>query len=110
MKRKVRIGGLEIGGGAPVRVESMLKVGLAEKEKCLAQCERLLSEGCELVRAALPSSELAGALAWLAKRTTLPLMADVHFDPAIAVAAMRTGCPSVRLTPAICRSAGSPKW
>ncbi|MDR2523025.1 MAG: (E)-4-hydroxy-3-methylbut-2-enyl-diphosphate synthase [Synergistaceae bacterium] len=99
MKRRVRIGGLEIGGGVPVRVESMLKVSLAEKEKCLAQCEHLLSEGCELVRAALPSSELTGNLSWLLKHTALPIVADVHFDPAIAMAAMRAGCLGVRLNP-----------
>ncbi|MCL2009064.1 MAG: (E)-4-hydroxy-3-methylbut-2-enyl-diphosphate synthase [Synergistaceae bacterium] len=99
MKRSVRIGTLGVGGGAPVRVESMLKEDIREREKCLAQCERLLEEGCELARAALPSADLAEPLAWLNERTSLPLMADIHFDPSIAVAAMKAGCSSVRINP-----------
>ena len=99
MKRSVKIGSLDIGGGAPIRVESMLKEELLNRETCLAQCERLLKEGCELARAALPSADLAESLAWLNKRTSLPLMADVHFDPAIAVAAMKAGCTSIRINP-----------
>jgi (E)-4-hydroxy-3-methylbut-2-enyl-diphosphate synthase len=99
MKRQVKIGGLTIGGGAPVRVESMLKIGLLQREKCLEQCQRLLAEGCELARAALPEAELAEHLAWLNGHTSLHLMADVHFDPAIAVAAMRAGCAGIRINP-----------
>ncbi|MDR2136794.1 MAG: (E)-4-hydroxy-3-methylbut-2-enyl-diphosphate synthase [Synergistaceae bacterium] len=99
MKRLVKIGALAIGGGAPIRVESMLKVALSLKEKCLEQCERLLIEGCELARVALPEAELADSLAWVNRRTSLPLMADVHFDPEIAVAAMRGGCAGIRINP-----------
>ncbi|MDR2137593.1 MAG: (E)-4-hydroxy-3-methylbut-2-enyl-diphosphate synthase [Synergistaceae bacterium] len=99
MKRRVTIGRLTVGGGAPIRVESMLKRPLSEKEDCLAQCERLLAEGCELARAALPALELAGPLEWLNRHTALPLMADIHFDPALAVAAMKAGCASIRINP-----------
>jgi len=99
MKRSVKIGPLEIGGGAPIRVESMLKEDILDTEKCLGQCERLLNEGCELARVALPSAELADSLEWLNKRTTIPLMADIHFDPSIALAAMKAGCASIRINP-----------
>ncbi|MDR1979285.1 MAG: (E)-4-hydroxy-3-methylbut-2-enyl-diphosphate synthase [Synergistaceae bacterium] len=99
MKRQIKIGNVSIGGNAPVRVESMLKVPLSQKEKCVEQCERLLREGCELARVALPSADLAEVLAWLNERTSLPLMADVHFDPEIAVAAMKAGCGSIRINP-----------
>lgn len=99
MRRRVVIGGVTIGAGSPVRVESMLKVALPEREACLAQCERLRGVGCELFRVALPSADLADHLAWLVQRTSLPLMADVHFDPAIAVAAMAAGCASIRINP-----------
>ena len=54
MRRQVRIGSLTVGGGAPVRVESMLKTPLSDREACRAQCESLLREGCELARVALP--------------------------------------------------------
>jgi (E)-4-hydroxy-3-methylbut-2-enyl-diphosphate synthase len=77
----------------------MLKRRLSEREECLAQCERLLREGCELARAALPSLELADSLEWLNKHTSLPLMADIHFDPDLAVAAMKAGCAAVRINP-----------
>ncbi|MDR1622371.1 MAG: (E)-4-hydroxy-3-methylbut-2-enyl-diphosphate synthase [Synergistaceae bacterium] len=99
MTRQIKIGKLSIGGGAPVRVESMLKIALSQKEECAAQCERLLREGCELARVALPSADLAESLAWLNGHTSLPLMADVHFDPEIAVAAMKAGCASIRINP-----------
>ena len=99
MKRGVKIGSLTIGGGEPIRVESMLKVGLRERGKCLEQCESLLQEGCELARVALPTADLAESLRWLNERTSLELMADIHFDPDIAVAAMKAGCASVRINP-----------
>jgi (E)-4-hydroxy-3-methylbut-2-enyl-diphosphate synthase len=97
--RRVEIKGLTIGGNAPIRVESMLKRRLSEKEECLGQCERLLGEGCELARAAFPSLDLADSLEWLNKHTPLPLMADIHFDPALAVAAMKAGCAAIRINP-----------
>ncbi|RRD64767.1 flavodoxin-dependent (E)-4-hydroxy-3-methylbut-2-enyl-diphosphate synthase [Fretibacterium sp. OH1220_COT-178] len=99
MKRQVRIGPLSVGGGAPVRVESMLKTPLSDRAACLAQCESLLRSGCELARVALPRAEDAGGLAWLLPRTELPLMADIHFDPALALAAMAAGCRSIRINP-----------
>ncbi|MDR1375982.1 MAG: (E)-4-hydroxy-3-methylbut-2-enyl-diphosphate synthase [Synergistaceae bacterium] len=99
MKRQIKIGSVSIGGGAPVRVESMLKTALSQKEECAQQCERLLREGCELARVALPSVDLAEPLAWLNAHTSLPLMADVHFDPEIAIAAIRAGCASIRINP-----------
>ncbi|GHV35993.1 4-hydroxy-3-methylbut-2-en-1-yl diphosphate synthase (flavodoxin) [Synergistales bacterium] len=103
MTRKLKIGTLTIGGRAPVRVESMLKERLSsapeDMEKCRAQCERLLCEGCELARVAFPASELEKPLKWLIDHTSLPLMADIHFDPDLALAAMRAGCASIRINP-----------
>ncbi|MFA7621245.1 MAG: (E)-4-hydroxy-3-methylbut-2-enyl-diphosphate synthase [Aminobacteriaceae bacterium] len=97
--RKVTIKGLQIGGGSPVRVESMLKIPLSLREECLAQCARLQKSGCELVRAAFPSIELLDDLEWLGERSSVPLMADIHFDGALALAAMEAGIPSVRINP-----------
>ena len=99
MKRQIKIGRVTIGGDSPVRVESMLKISLLQKEACLEQCERLQLAGCELARVALPSMESAEKLAWLNKRTSLPLMADIHFDPALAIAAIEAGCASIRINP-----------
>ncbi|NLL36440.1 MAG: (E)-4-hydroxy-3-methylbut-2-enyl-diphosphate synthase [Fretibacterium sp.] len=99
MRRQVLIGSLTIGGGAPIRVESMLKRPLGDRDGCLKQCESLQRSGCELVRVALPELEAAGHLKWLLSRTSLPLMADIHFDPALALAAIEAGCRSIRLNP-----------
>lgn len=99
MAETVIIGGLSIGNGHPVRVESMLKIPLSSREECLEQCRSLASCGCELVRAAFPSPELAGDLAWLNDKSPVPLMADIHFDPALALAALEAGTPSIRINP-----------
>jgi (E)-4-hydroxy-3-methylbut-2-enyl-diphosphate synthase len=99
MSSQVIIQGLKIGGGAPVRVESMLKAPLTDIEGCVSQCDRLLLAGCELARVALPDARLAQSLKDLIQKTTLRLMADIHFDPDIAIAAMKSGCSSVRINP-----------
>ncbi len=99
MKRSVKIGDLVIGAGSPIRVESMLKVALNNRSGCLEQCESLLKCGCELARVALPRADLAEDLAWLVKNTKLTLMADIHFDPALAILAMEAGCRAIRINP-----------
>ena len=98
-KRQVNIGGLTIGGDAPVRVESMLKVSLDKREECSAQCERLISAGCEMARAALPDKKFADDLKHLVSNTSLIIMADIHFDPALAILAMEAGCRAIRINP-----------
>lgn len=99
MTKKLTIGTLTLGGTAPVRVESMLKIPLFRREECLAQCISLHQEGCELIRAAYPSSELKGDLEWLNGRSPVPLMADIHFDPALALEALEARLSSLRINP-----------
>jgi len=98
-KRQVKINDLTIGGDAPVRVESMLKISLDKHEQVLAQCERLLEAGCEMARAALPDLKFTSDLKYLLEHTKLTIMADIHFDPALALAAMETGCRAIRINP-----------
>ena len=98
-KHQVKIGSLTIGGNAPVRVESMLKISLDKHQECLAQCERLLACGCEMARAALPDKKFAEDLKRLVSATKLTIMADIHFDPALAILAMEAGCRAVRINP-----------
>ncbi len=98
-KLQVNIKGLTIGGSAPVRVESMLKVALNKREECLAQCERLINAGCEMARVALPEAKFADDLKYLRENTKLTLMADIHFDPALAILAMEAGCKAIRINP-----------
>ena len=98
-KRQVNINGLTIGGDSPVRVESMLKISLDKREECLAQCERLIDSGCEMARAALPDKKFADDLKHLINHTKLTIMADIHFDPALAILAMEAGARSIRINP-----------
>ncbi len=99
MKKTLRIRSLTIGGGAPIRVESMLKTPLDDTEACLSQLHQLKSEGCELVRVAFPRLELEDSLRRLNEKSPLPLMADIHFDPRLAEAAIEAGTPSLRINP-----------
>ena len=98
-KRQVTINTLTIGGDAPVRVESMLKVSLDKRDECLAQCERLIASGCEMARAALPDKKFVEDLRHLVEHTKLTIMADIHFDPALAILAMEAGCRAIRINP-----------
>ncbi len=98
-KRQVKIGELTIGGNAPVRVESMLKISLDKHDDCTAQCERLIACGCEMARAALPDKKFADDLKYLVSSTKLIIMADIHFDPALAILAMEAGCRAIRINP-----------
>ena len=98
-KRQVNINGLTIGGNAPVRVESMLKISLDKRDECTAQCERLIKAGCEMARAALPDARFADDLRALVESTRLVIMADIHFDPALAILAIESGCRAIRINP-----------
>ena len=99
MKRSVKINNLVIGAGQPVRVESMLKTRLNDRDACVAQCESLLNCGCELARVALPRAELYEDLKYLVNHAKLTLMADIHFDPNLAILAMQAGCKAIRINP-----------
>ncbi len=106
MKKALYIGKLAIGAGHPIRVESMLKRPLQDRQGCLQQLQSLADEGCELVRVAFPRLDLREDLAWLLQESPVPLMADIHFDPALAEVAIEAGCPSIRINPG---NMGSPQ-
>lgn len=95
----VDVNGLKIGGGAPVRVESMLKTRLSDIEASVNETERLRECGCELARVALPDDSLAGDFKELVSRSAVPLMADIHFNHKLALAALNAGCRAVRINP-----------
>lgn len=99
MKKEIRIGSLTIGGNSPIRVESMLKTRLDDTAACFKQLSELKEAGCELVRVAFPKIGLKDALKELNKITPVALMADIHFDPALAEAAIEVGLPSIRINP-----------
>lgn len=96
---RVSVGGLSIGGGAPIRVESMLKTPLSDEKICRDELDGLVSEGCELVRAAFPDLDLYESLKSIVTGSAIPVMADIHFDSRLAIAAIEAGCPAIRVNP-----------
>ena len=97
--RCVFINKMGIGDNYPVRVESMLKVPLNRRDAILSEVKKLKEVGCELLRVAFPSLDLKQDLDYLVKEATIPIMADIHFDGNLALAAMESGCPSIRINP-----------
>lgn len=98
-KKRVRIGGLDFGGGAPVRVESMLKSHLEDVSSCLRELDALKDAGCELVRVAFPSEGLGDDLTKVVAQSKIAVMADIHFNHKLALRAIDCGCGSVRINP-----------
>lgn len=98
-KKRVRAGGLDFGGGAPVRVESMLKSRLDDVPACLRELDALKGAGCELVRVAFPSEDLRSDLVALVEKASVAIMGDIHFNYKLALCAIDCGCGSVRINP-----------
>ena len=97
--RQVSIGGVKIGRGAPIAVQSMTNTFTQDVAATVAQIRRLEAVGCELVRLAVPDKAAAEAIAPIKKETSIPLIADIHFDYRLAIAAMRAGANGLRINP-----------
>jgi len=97
--KAIFLGGLQIGGGAPVVVQSMTNTDTRDVQATLTQIRELQDAGCEAVRLAVPDQEAALALSEIKKRTDLPLIADIHFDPRLACQAIRSGVDGIRINP-----------
>lgn len=97
--RRVRVGKVDIGGGAPVSVQSMAITDTRDVETTLVQIYQLASEGCEIVRLAVPDQEAARALAEIKPRSPVPLVADIHFDYRLALSALEAGVDKLRINP-----------
>ena len=98
-RNQIRIGDVPVGGGAPVSVQSMTNTDTRDVEKTAAQIERLTAAGCDVVRVAVPDLAAARAVEELKKRTNVPLVADIHFDYRLAVAAAESGADKIRINP-----------
>lgn len=96
---EVRVGPVTIGGKSPVSVQSMTKTRTDDVRATVRQIRRLERAGCEMVRMAIPDTAAAAALPEIRKRVALPLVADVHFDHRLALAALRAGFDKVRINP-----------
>jgi (E)-4-hydroxy-3-methylbut-2-enyl-diphosphate synthase len=97
--RQISVGGVKIGGGAPIAVQSMTTVRAADVEATMAQVEALAAAGCEIVRCAVPGLPDAEALPEIVRRSTLPVVADIHFNSSLALKAIEAGVASVRINP-----------
>ncbi len=104
--RSVFVGSLGIGGHNPVRVESMLKSPLENLQACREELLALASAGCEMVRVAFSDPSDAKSLETLVSNAEIPLMADIHFNPDLAVMSLKAGVPAIRINPG---NMGSPK-
>lgn len=97
--RRVRVGKVEIGGGAPVSVQSMTITDTRDVDGTLSQIYHLAAEGCEIVRLAVPDTEAADALAAIRSRSPLPIVADIHFDYRLALRVLEGGIDKLRINP-----------
>ena len=99
MTRQINVGGVTIGGGAPVVIQSMLNTKTTDVEASLEQIRKLYAAGCQVVRLAVPNMEGARGFAQIAKESPLPLVADIHFDYKLAIAAAEGGASKIRINP-----------
>lgn len=97
--RKIRIGNVEVGGGSPISVQSMTNTDTRDVDATVSQIHALEKAGCELIRVAVLDQEAASALAQIRAAISIPLIADIHFDSRLAVAAMENGAQSIRINP-----------
>ena len=99
MTRQISVGGVKIGGGAPVSIQSMLNKPNTDVEGCLSQIAALKAAGCEIVRLSVLDEEAAAAFAKIAAKSPLPLVADIHFDYRLAILAAEGGASKIRINP-----------
>jgi len=97
--RRIRVGKVEVGGDAPVSVQSMTTTLTADVNATLQQIAELTAAGCDIVRVAVPSQDDADALPAIARKSQIPVVADIHFQPRYVFAAIDAGCAAVRVNP-----------
>jgi (E)-4-hydroxy-3-methylbut-2-enyl-diphosphate synthase len=97
--RKIRVGKVEVGGDAPVSVQSMTTTPTTDINATLQQIAELTASGCDIVRVACPSQDDAEALPAIAQKSQIPVIADIHFQPKYVYAAIDAGCAAVRVNP-----------
>jgi (E)-4-hydroxy-3-methylbut-2-enyl-diphosphate synthase len=97
--RQIRVGSVLVGGEAPVSVQSMCTTLTADVNATLQQIAELTAAGCQIVRVAVPSQDDADALPEIARKSQIPVIADIHFQPKYVFAAIEAGCAAVRVNP-----------
>ena len=97
--RKVQIGDVCIGGGEKIAIQSMTNTKTEDVEACVAQILRLEKAGCDIIRVAVPTMEAAESISKIKKQIHIPLVADIHFDYRLAIAAIENGADKIRINP-----------
>lgn len=97
--RKIKVGKIEVGGDAPVSVQSMCTTQTTDINSTLQQIAELTAAGCDIVRVAVPTQDDADALPAIAHKSQIPVIADIHFQPKYVFAAIDAGCAAVRVNP-----------
>jgi len=97
--RKIKVGKVDVGGDAPVSVQSMTTTLTSDINATLQQIAELTATGCDIVRVAVPSQDDADALPAIAAKSQIPVIADIHFQPKYVFAAIDAGCAAVRVNP-----------
>lgn len=97
--RKIKVGSVDVGGDAPISVQSMTTTLTSDVDATLQQIAELTAAGCDIVRVACPSQDDADALPMIAKKSKIPVIADIHFQPKYVFAAIDAGCAAVRVNP-----------
>ncbi|MGP4011807.1 flavodoxin-dependent (E)-4-hydroxy-3-methylbut-2-enyl-diphosphate synthase [Streptomyces sp. 4N124] len=99
VSRQIQVGPVAVGGGAPVSVQSMTTTRTSDIGATLQQIAELTASGCQIVRVACPTQDDADALATIARKSQIPVIADIHFQPKYVFAAIEAGCAAVRVNP-----------
>ena len=99
MTKAIMVGSVQIGGGAPVSIQSMLNTKTTDVEGSLAQIHQLAAAGCQIARLAIPDMDAAKAFREICAASPLPLVADIHFDYRLAIAAAEAGASKIRINP-----------
>ncbi len=99
MTKQILVGKVPVGGGAPVSIQSMLNTKTTDVEGSLSQIRALAAAGCQIVRLAVPDMEAAAGFGKIAEQSPLPLVADIHFDYRLAIAAAENGAAKIRINP-----------
>lgn len=99
MTKQIKVGNILIGGGAPVSIQSMLNTKTTDVENSLSQLRALAAAGCQIARLAVPDMEAAEGFKRISENSPLPLVADIHFDYKLAIAAAEYGAAKIRINP-----------
>lgn len=97
--KQINVGGVAVGGGAPVSIQSMTNTDTRDAEATLKQIHALEDAGCEIIRVAVPDMEAAGRIRTIRDNIAIPLIADIHFDHKLALTSVENGADCIRINP-----------